>query len=322
MKVFRGIPAMGGGVRTAVAIGNFDGVHLGHQALLKDAAGHAARSGGAVLSAALTFEPHPREFFRAETLPARICTLRDKASLIAACGIDLTCFARFCDRLARMTPEEFVLEILVKRLRASYVAVGGNFTFGDRGRGSAEDLARLCAPHGIEVRAADLLTEGSESISSSRLRDLLARGELAEARRLLGHAVCITGRVLHGAELGRTLGFPTLNIRPLPPGCRARPALDGVFAVKVHGLEPGRGLFGVCSMGNRPTVGRNLNFTCETNVLDWSGDAYGKMIRVEFLERLRGNRKFPGLEALREAIRADEAAARRLLSLQSPGDRV
>lgn len=319
MKVFRGIPAVASPQRTAVAIGNFDGVHLGHQVLLNDVRARAL--GGGVLSAALTFEPHPREFFCQGSAPARITTLRDKADFIARCGIDQLFFAHFDKQLASLSPEEFVREILVERLRAAYVSVGGNFTFGRFGSGRARDLVRLGREAGIEVHASPLLASGEERISSSRIRELLAEGRLADAERLMGHPCTITGRVLHGAQLGRTIGFPTLNVRPLPPGCRARPALEGVFTVRIEGLEPTRALYGVCSMGNRPTVGQGLAYTCETNVFDWKGDAYGRMIRIVFLEKLRGNKRFSSLAELQAAIASDARRARETVAaLQAAQD--
>lgn len=321
MKVFRGIPAVASPQRTAVAIGNFDGVHLGHQVLLNDVRERARALGGEVRSAALTFEPHPREFFCQGSAPARITTLRDKARLIARCGIDRLFFAHFDEQLASLSPEEFVREILVARLRAAYVSVGGNFTFGRFGKGRARDLVRLGREAGIEVSISPLLDSGKACISSSRIRGLLAEGDLAEAKRLMGHPCTITGRVLHGAQLGRTIGFPTLNVRPLPPGCRARPALEGVFTVRIEGLEPDRALYGVCSMGNRPTVGQGLAYTCETNVFDWKGDAYGRMIRIVFLEKLRGNKRFSSLAELQAAIASDARHARDTVSaLQAARD--
>lgn len=321
MKVFRGIPAVASPQRTAVAIGNFDGVHLGHQVLLNDVRERARALGGGALAAALTFEPHPREFFCQGSAPARITPLRDKAHFIARCGIDRLFFAHFDKQLASLSPEEFVREILVGRLRAAYVSVGGNFTFGRFGKGRAPDLVRLGREAGIEVNISPLLDSGKACISSSRIRELLSEGRLAEAERLMGHPCTITGRVLHGAQLGRTIGFPTLNVRPLPPGCKARPALEGVFTVRIEGLEPDRALYGVCSMGNRPTVGQGLAYTCETNVFDWKGDAYGRMIRIVFLEKLRGNKRFSSLAELQAAIASDARRARDTVSaLQAARD--
>ena len=316
MKVIRGIPQLPSSVRTAIAIGNFDGIHLGHQALLRSVAERAREAGET--PCVLTFEPHPKEFFRPEAAPARILTLRDKASAIASCGIEALFIAPFNRDLAGMPAESFVRDILKGRLRASFVAVGTNFTFGAGPADSAE-LVRLGAKHGIRICAEKLVEENDACVSSTRLREVLSRGDLEEAERPLGRPYCLSGRVLHGAETGRTIGFPTLNLRPLPPGSGAKPALEGVFAVMVSGLVPGKEIPGVASIGNRPTIAGGLRYTCETNLLDWTGNAYGRMIRVRFVKKLRGNRKFSGLPELMRAIRADAAAARRLFGLpESP----
>ncbi|MDL2058502.1 bifunctional riboflavin kinase/FAD synthetase [Mesosutterella sp. AGMB02718] len=312
MKVFLGFPPQRAAARTAVAIGNFDGVHRGHQVLLRGAADFAVSHPG-VTACALTFEPHPKEFFCPDSAPARISTLRDKIALFSRYGSEMACVARFTRALADMTPEQFVSGILGARLHAAFVAVGSNFTFGRRGSGTAGDLRRLCEPLGIEVFAPEVLREDGGCVSSSRLRGLLAAGDLEEAERLMGHPCTITGRVGHGEEMGRKLGFPTLNLRPLPPGCRSRPAAEGVFASWVCGLAD-RPLPGITSIGCRPTLGERLRYTCETNVLGWRGNAYGRMIQVRLVRKLRDNRKFSGLEELRAGIRGDEAAARAFFS--------
>ena len=313
MQVYRGIPYLPGEVRAAVAIGNFDGVHLGHQALLRSLCSHAASHGE--IPCALTFEPHSKEFFAPEKAPCRISTLRDKADAIASCGIEKLFFAHFSGRMASLSAEQFVKEILVDRLHASFVTVGSNFTFGQDGKAGADDLVRIGAKYGIEVSAKDLIVKDNENISSTRLRAALAAGDLKEAERLLGRPYCMSGRVVHGEHLGHTLGFPTLNLRPVPPGCHAQPALTGVFAVMVSGIVPGKELPGVTSLGNRPSIGGNLQFTCETNLLDWTGDAYGKLIRVRFVEKLRDNKRFSGLDELIAAIHNDAIRARRIFGL-------
>ena len=201
MKVIRGIPQLPSSVRTAIAIGNFDGIHLGHQALLRSVAERAREAGET--PCVLTFEPHPKEFFRPEAAPARILTLRDKASAIASCGIEALFIAPFNRDLAGMPAESFVRDILKGRLRASFVAVGTNFTFGAGPADSAE-LVRLGAKHGIRICAEKLVEENDACVSSTRLREVLSRGDLEEAERLLGRPYCMSGRVLHGAEIGRT----------------------------------------------------------------------------------------------------------------------
>ena len=217
--------------------------------------------------------------------------------------------------MASLSAEQFVKEILVDRLHASFVTVGSNFTFGQDGKAGPDDLVRIGAKYGIEVSAKDLIVKDNENISSTRLRAALAAGDLKEAERLLGRPYCMSGRVVHGEHLGHTLGFPTLNLRPVPPGCHAQPALTGVFAVMVSGIVPGKELPGVSSLGNRPSIGGNLQFTCETNLLDWTGDAYGKLIRVRFVEKLRDNKRFSDLDELIAAIHNDAIRARRIFGL-------
>ena len=310
MKVYRGTPHAPGG-RQAVAIGNFDGVHLGHQALLAGVVRHAAARAGEV-PCALTFEPHPREFFHPDNPPARISTLREKAALIAGCGIERLYVARFGSYMAGLSAEDFVREILAGRMAASYVAVGDNFTFGSRGTAGGDQLRRLGERFGIEVEVMALRESDGRSISSSRLREVLAAGDLVQASVLMGHPYRITGRVLHGEELGRTIGIPTLNLRPVPAGSAARPALEGAFATLVSGLVPGKRLPAVTSMGTRPTVSGRKTYTCESHVIGWSGNAYGAVVQVEFLRKLRDNKKFSGLEELQASIRQDILSARRV----------
>ena len=310
MKVYSGIP-IASGCRQAVAIGNFDGVHLGHQQLLRSVARHAAQHPGEV-PCALTFEPHPREFFNPANPPARISTLREKAALIAECGIERLYVAHFGRYLASLSANAFVRGVLAERMRASFVTVGDNFTFGAQGSAGGDALRALGQECGIEVAVQTLRESAGRSISSSRLREALARGDLDGARALMGHPYRITGRVLHGEELGRTIGIPTLNLRPVPPGSAARPALEGAFATLVTGLVPGKALPAVTSMGTRPTVSGTKHYTCESHVIGWSGNAYGALIRVEFLRKLRDNKKFSGLDELQASIRQDISNAMRV----------
>jgi len=299
----------------ALAIGNFDGVHLGHQALLRRLVEVAKARG--LLPAVLTFEPHPREYFGDRSI-RRISTLRDRYRAILSCGIERIYVMPFNEALASLTPERFAKEILVKGLDARWVTVGKNFFFGARGEGSTETLETLGKRLGFEVFPQTLLLEDGMTVSSSRVREAMLKGDLTTVEALLGRPYSITGRIVHGAKLGRTLGFPTLNIDILPPGSLATPALRGVFATRITGLEEST-LSGVSSLGVKPTVTSDARWLLETHVFDWTGNAYGKMVTVEFVAKLRDEKRFNGLEQLKDAIANDARRAREIL-LSSPAN--
>jgi riboflavin kinase / FMN adenylyltransferase len=278
----------------AVTIGNFDGVHLGHRALLERVKARARELGAG--ACVVSFEPHPREFFLKEAAPPRISTLRDKLEQMAQAGIDRVHVARFDTAFAALTPERFVHEILVHGLRVRWLAVGTDFRFG---RGRAGDFATLQAAgrtHDFEVEAVpDVMADG-ERISSSAVRAALQAGELARAERLLGRRYLISGRVAQGARLGSELGFPTANI-PL----RRRPPLSGVYVVRVPGFGPG-----VASLGLRPTVNPVPRPLLEVHLLNAApGPLYGRRLGVEFLAKLRDEEKYPDLQQLKSAIARD-----------------
>jgi riboflavin kinase / FMN adenylyltransferase len=278
----------------AVTIGNFDGVHLGHRALLERVKARARELGAG--ACVVSFEPHPREFFLKEAAPPRISTLRDKLEQMAQAGIDRVHVARFDIAFAALTPERFVHEILVHGLRVRWLAVGTDFRFG---RGRAGDFATLQAAgrtHDFEVEAVpDVMADG-ERISSSAVRAALQAGELARAERLLGRRYSISGRVAQGARLGSELGFPTANI-PL----RRRPPLSGVYVVRVPGFGPG-----VASLGLRPTVNPVPRPLLEVHLLNAApGPLYGRRLGVEFLAKLRDEEKYPDLQQLKSAIARD-----------------
>ena len=318
-RVFRGLPGPHYRIDCAVAIGNFDGVHRGHQALLNEVTA-AARERGLV-PAVLTFEPHPRELFGADGL-IRISTLRDKVNAILECGIERVYIVPFTERLASLTPVEFARDVLSDGLACRWVCVGENFRFGASRRGNFETLQELGQHYGFEAFCSPLLFHGQTHISSSRIRAALELGDLFDVNEMLGRRLSVTGRVVHGAKLGRQLGFPTLNTALVPPGSNARCALHGVWAVKVYGLAsaPEVALAGVASVGLKPTVSTDRRWLLETNVLDWSGNAYGKLIRVEFCAKIREEKKFSGLEELTAAIAADARRARELLGLAAPAE--
>lgn len=305
MKIFRGVPAPSERVPCALTIGNFDGVHRGHQALLQQVMTAAQARG--LAPAVLTFEPHPREFFAPGDAPARVANLRDKAASLGACGIERLFILHFNRRLASMSAEAFIDDVLVRGCMTRWLAVGDDFRFGHRRSGDVALLRARAPAAGFEVAQLATVTEGSDRISSSAVRDALLAGDLQHAEQLLGRPYAITGRVLHGAKLGRKIGFPTLNLRI----AHKRPAVHGVFAVRVHGIDDAAWP-GVASVGLRPTVDASGRWLLEVHLFDFAASVYGRMVQVEFVQRLRDEEKYVTLDALTEAIRNDAAQARAL----------
>jgi riboflavin kinase/FMN adenylyltransferase len=329
MQIVRGLRGAAAPGGCALTIGNFDGVHRGHQAMLALLTNEARHRG--VPSCVLTFEPHPRDFFaqragRPELAPARIATLRDKLAELQRCGIDRTVLLRFDDRFAALSPEAFVEEVLVRGLGARVVLVGDDFRFGARRAGDYALLDAAGAKLGFDVARMMSYEVHGLRVSSSAVRDALAEGDMAHAAALLGRPYTISGRVVHGAKLGRALGestagrgdgFRTLNLR-FP---HARPAAGGIFVVRVTGLVP-QPLPGVASLGVRPTVDDSGRVLLEVHCLQWPlGDdgGYGRLVQVELLHKLHDERHYPSLEALREGIAADVAAARSWWAAQDAG---
>lgn len=313
MEVFRLLPPAEQRVPCALTIGNFDGVHRGHQAVLARL-GERARALG-VPSCVLTFEPHPREFFAehapgAPSPPPRILTERDKLDALALHGVERVCIAHFNASLAALPAEDFVEQIVVDGLQARYLLIGDDFRFGARRRGDWSMLERLAPGHGFELARMHTVSDDGERVSSSSVRAALAAGDFERTRRLLGRPYFISGHVVHGRQLGRTLGFPTLNIR-IP---FANPAVGGVFAVQVHGVDE-RPWPGVASLGRRPAVEADGKLLLEVHLFDFSGDLYGRLVRVEFMRRLREERNFPNLDLLTAQIRRDAQQARAHLGL-------
>jgi riboflavin kinase / FMN adenylyltransferase len=313
MRVFHGFEHPALPDRSAVTIGNFDGVHRGHQAMLALLASEARHRG--VPTGVLTFEPHPRDFFAAragtpEAAPPRISTLRDKLAELERCGVDHVVVARFNERLAAMPAERFIAEVLQQGLRARYVLVGDDFSFGARRQGNYAMLDAAGPAHGFDVARMMSYEVHGLRVSSSAVREALAAGDMARAEALLGRPYAISGRVQHGRKLGRDLGFRTLNIR----FGHARPAAMGIFVVRVHGLAAGP-LAGVASLGVRPTVEDAGRVLLEVHCLDWPAalgleGGYGRPLRVDLLHKLHDELKYDSLEALREGIARDTEAAR------------
>lgn len=308
MKVFRGLPTAASRAPCALAIGNFDGVHRGHQALLARLRAQASALG--IDAAVMTFEPHPREFFALNSgdidrAPARIANLRDKLASLDAAGVDRVIVEHFNAQFAALSPQAFVEQILVAGLHVRWLLVGEDFRYGTSRAGTVETLTEAGRCHGFEVVTLPNVVHAAERISSSAVRAALAAGNFARTRDLLGHGYRISGHVIHGQKLGRTLGFPTLNLR-LP---HRRPALSGIFVVQVHGLADGP-LPGVASLGIRPTVDDSGRVLLETHVFDYAQQCYGRLVQVEFLEKLRDEEKYDGLAALTAAIDRDAGRAR------------
>ena len=312
MKVFRGLQHTALAPACAVTIGNFDGVHRGHQAMLALLRAEAAQRG--VPSCVLTFEPHPRDFFAAtggdpQRAPARIGTLRDKLANLAHCGVDQVVVLPFNARLAGASPQGFVESVLVRGLGTRYVLVGDDFRFGARRAGDYAMLDAAGATHDFDVARMNSYEVHGLRVSSSAVRDALGSGRMADAARLLGRAYCISGHVVHGRKLGRELGFRTLNLRFK----HWKPAASGIFAVLVHGVQA-QALAGVANLGIRPSLDpRDVNggrVLLETHCLDWPetlgpDGAYGKIVRVELLHKLHDELRYDGLDALTRGIAQD-----------------
>jgi riboflavin kinase/FMN adenylyltransferase len=289
---------------SVVALGVFDGVHLGHRAILETAVARAGAAG--TTAVALTFDRHPSEILQPDRAPLPITTLDERLALIATTGIALAVVLPFTEALASMEPESFVTDVLIARLGAREVVLGANHRFGRGARGDARLLREMGARLGLHAEVAPATDVDGTPVSSSAIRAALQGGDLAAAARMLGRPYFISGEVVEGAGRGRTLGFPTANIaaeRPLllPPGVYACRLKAGEL---VHGA--------VLNAGVRPTFGEKV-FTLEAHVLDFSDDLYGRRVRLEFVKRLREERKFPGLEALKAQIAADVLAAREAL---------
>jgi riboflavin kinase / FMN adenylyltransferase len=298
VQVFRGFPAAAPD-HVALTIGNFDGVHRGHQAMLTRLTEAAEDLG--LPAAVLTFDPPPREFF-AGAAPPRLSTLRDKLERFAELGVARVCVARFNATLAGLSADKFIDEVLVSRLGALWVLVGEDFRFG---RGRSGDLALLRASaRTFSIEAMPTVRVDGERVSSSAIRDAMAKGELERAARMLGRPYAITGRVGHGDKRGRSLGFPTANV-PL----RHKPALSGIFAVRVRGLGDSPRA-GVASLGVRPTIEVNARPLLEVFVFDFDEAIYGRRVSVEFLHKLRDEERYADLGALKRQIHVDVAQAR------------
>ncbi|MBV5296974.1 MAG: bifunctional riboflavin kinase/FAD synthetase [Rhodoferax sp.] len=317
MKIFRGFKHPDIAPACALTIGNFDGVHRGHQAMLSLLRGEAQQRG--VPSCVLTFEPHPRDYFAAVTrnparAPARVGTLRDKLIDLGACGVEQTVVLPFDARLADLSPLDFIERVLLQGLGVTYVLVGDDFRFGARRAGDYPMLDAAGVARGFDVARMNSYEVHGQRVSSSAVRTALQQGRMQDASRLMGHPYRISGHVVHGRKLGRHLGFKTLNLR----FAHWKPAAAGIFAVRVSGLSD-RPLIGVANLGVRPSLDpRDVNagrVLLETHCLDWPGHlgeegAYGKIVRVELLHKLHDELKYDSLDALTAGISQDCQDAR------------
>lgn len=302
MRVFLGVPKWASGP-VALTIGNFDGVHRGHHAMLAQLRAKADELG--VPAAVLTFEPHPRELFTPDQAPARLTSLREKLSLLEACGVDQVYLLRFDRRQASMSAADFIQRILVQGLGVRHVIIGDDFRFGQGRQGDFAMLQAHGAATGFGVEALHTVELEGLRVSSSAVRDALAVANLDLAAQLLGRPYAIAGRVAHGNKIGRTLGFPTANIQLK----RKRVPLAGVYAVTVSGIDK-RHLPGAASVGVRPTIGAGLKPVLEVFLLDFNQDIYGAHLTVHFMHKLRDEAKYDSLDELKAAIAADVVATR------------
>ncbi|MFT4266269.1 MAG: bifunctional riboflavin kinase/FAD synthetase [Xenophilus sp.] len=330
MQIFRGFRHPGVASACALTIGNFDGVHRGHQAMLALLNTEARHRG--LTSCALTFEPHPRDYFAGVTkqpslAPARIATLRDKLTELADNGVQQTIVLPFDAVLASQPPEQFIRDVLIEGLGARYVLVGDDFRFGARRAGDYAMLDAAGQAHGFDVARMNSYEVKGLRVSSSAVREALAQGRMADAAALLGRPYAISGHVVHGRKLGRALGastpgasdgFRTLNLRIK----HWKPAASGIFAVQVHGLAE-RPLPGVANLGVRPSLDANdVNggrVLLETHCLEWPAGlgeegAYGKIIQVDLLHKLHDELRYTSLEALTAGIAKDRDDARRFFA--------
>ncbi len=310
MQVFRGVPERAT-TPTVLTIGNFDGVHLGHRALLDELKAKAREL--ALPATVLTFEPHPRELFAPDKAPARLASLRDKIELLAEAGIDRVHVCRFDRALASLSAQEFVERILVRGLAVRHLIIGDDFRFGKARGGDFALLQREGQARGFAVEAMRTVDHDGLRVSSSAVREALAAGDIECAERLLGRPFVIAGRIMDGRKVGRSIGFPTANIQVR----RKRLPLSGVFAVTVSGVDA-RPLPGAANIGVRPTIAEGLKPVLEVHLLDFDRDIYGLHVDVNFMHKLRSEAKFDSLDALKAQIARDVADVRTYFKTRLP----
>lgn len=298
MKVYRHIPQannlrQANGLSRALAIGNFDGLHLGHRALLAKAVDIAKAQG--LRPSVMTFEPHPREFFTPQNAPARLSSLREKLEYFKEAGITDVFVLRFNQAFSEITAQDFMHQVLCASLNANTILVGGDFCFGAKRKGTVQDLITA----DFELIDFPEVKVGDVRVSSTLVRNALAGGDFVQAERLLNRPYSISGKVVHGAKRGRQLGYPTANVHMR----HERPAFTGVYAVKLGGRN------GVANLGVRPTIGGIPKLMLEVYIFDFNGDLYDQHVHVQFFHKIRDEIKFDGLDALKAQIARDVDSA-------------
>lgn len=286
-----------------LALGNFDGIHLGHQRLIGEAVEIARGNNG--IAAVLTFDPHPMQVLKPELAPPMLLDREAKRQKMAQLGVDVLLLCPFTREFARLSPEDFIKEILVKQLNITGIVVGYNYTFGHKGQGTPETLWKYAAEYGYDLHVIPPVKLGNQVVSSTLIRSLLAEGNVTAARKFLGYYPFTEGTVVLGDRRGNTLGFPTANI-DCPEGLMV-PA-NGVYSVKVE-LD-GDTFLGVANVGTKPTFHQNNRTNIEVHLLDFCGDIYGKTIKINYLRRLRDERKFSSITDLVNQIQIDVHSAR------------
>jgi len=306
MQVIRDNPGRQLLESSIVSIGNFDGLHLGHQALIRRC---QSLAGGHRPVAVVTFEPLPQAWFKADAAPARLMSVRQKLDYLAQVGIDLVWLMRFNSALASMTADEFVQSVLLKTLSASDVVVGEDFRYGKARHGDTDSLRQSGEKSGFKLHTVPMLDIDGLRVSSTNIRAYLAGGDLERAEQLLGRTFRMAGRVIRGQQLGRQLGYPTANLRlSAPPS-----PLTGVFAIRARWSDNDwRG--GVANLGTRPAVG-GVGFLVEAHIFDFKGNLYGQRLEVEFVKKLRDEAHYEDIDDLVLQMREDERQARFCLSL-------
>jgi riboflavin kinase / FMN adenylyltransferase len=303
MLIFHGLsPRHAAKHRRAVTIGNFDGVHRGHQALIHKT--KAASEAGGLASCVVTFEPHPKAFFNRSNAPGKIQGLRDKANALANMGVDEFWILPFRRSLAQMSAEDFMQHFLRDTLQAAVIVIGDDFCFGAQRRGNADLLAAAGPAAGWQLERIHTVLINENRASSSLLRQALQRGDIAAAQTMMGRPYALSGHVIHGKKLGREIGFPTLNI--LVPSSLV---LSGIFVVSVHGLAP-QPIHAVASVGRRPTVEQQGRLLLEVHCFDWSGDAYGQCLEIQFHQKLRDEIHYDHVADMTLQIQKDAQDAR------------
>lgn len=311
MKFIRGIYNLKEQHRGCVlTIGNFDGVHRGHQALMAELIAEGRKRNLPVV--VMLFEPQPLELFAGDKAPARLTRLREKLKYLALAGVDAVVCVRFDRRFAAHSAQSFISELLVDKLNVKFLAVGDDFRFGAGRQGDFLLLQKAGAEYGFEVISTQTYCDGGKRISSTAVRQALAQDDFAQAQLLLGHPFSISGRVVHGDALGRTIGFPTANL----PLRRTVTPVKGVFAVEVLGLGE-QPIPGVANIGTRPTV-KGLRQQLEVHLLDTYMNLYGRHIEVVLKQKIRDEQRFASLDALKEQIAKDVVTARQFFGLKTP----